>query len=138
MIQFKLNHKNARLPRRATQGSAGFDLYAVHSATIPPGCRTSIDTGVSFAPPDGWAGFIWPRSGLAARYGLDVMAGLIDADYRASIKVCVINHGPETVEISDGDRIAQLVVQPYMTESTLTDSLGDTERGSGGFGSTGL
>ena len=138
MIKFKLLNEHAKEPKRATNGSAGFDLYATDNYTIWPGAHVKIPTGVSCSFPSTHGGFIWPRSGLATKYGFDLLAGLDDSDYRGEIHVCGINHGDRKIEIMRGDRIAQLVVSPVETDAELVDYLDDTERGSGSFGSTGF
>ena len=137
MIYFKRLHELAKIPTRATEGSAGFDLYATEHMIIWPFAQVKIPTGISVSLPPGSAGFIWPRSGLAVKNGINVHAGLIDSDYRGEIHVCLINHGDKSVEIYPGDRIAQLVVSPVFVEATEAESLGATARGAGGFGSTG-
>lgn len=131
------------LPAYATPGSAGLDLQAAVAApvTLPPGGRDAIPTGLAIALPEGWEAQIRPRSGLALKSGVTVLnsPGTIDADYRGEIKVILINLGHTPFVIARGDRIAQLVVAPV---SQLTwfeaDSLPETQRGSGGFGSTGV
>jgi len=138
MIKFKTLHNYATEPTRATGGSAGFDLYSVDNVTVWPGAHVKIATGVAMAIPKEYAGFIWPRSGLATKHGFDLLAGLLDSDYRGEIHVCGINHGDKPIEIRRGDRIAQIVVSPVMVLAEMVDELDDTGRGSGGFGSTGL
>ena len=127
-------------PTRAHSGDAGLDLHARHPAELEPGERTTVDTGVALAIPSGHAGLVLPRSGLAARYGIGVVngPGLIDAGYRGEIRVVLINLGKERFKIARGDRIAQLVIVPVTTiEIKVVETLGVTERGSGGLGSTG-
>lgn len=134
----------ARAPTRATAGAAGMDLYAhlpdgAH-VSIPPGERAHIPTGVSVAIPAGYDGQVRPRSGLAWKRGLTVLnaPGTIDADYRGELGVILINHGDVECTIYDGDRIAQLVIAPApAVELVPAASLPPTERGAGGFGSTG-
>jgi dUTP pyrophosphatase len=130
------------LPVYAHQGDAGVDLYATQDRTIAPFERALIGTGIAVAIPDGHAGFVQPRSGLALRHGLSFVntPGLIDSRYRGEIKVIAINLDPsEPIEISRGDKIAQLVIQP-VEHVTLaeTDELDITERGERGFGSSGV
>lgn len=137
MIKFKLLNDNAKLPMRATEGSAGFDLYATEHCIIWPFAQVKIPTGIACSIPEGHAGFVWPRSGLAVKHGLNIHAGLIDSDYRGEIHVCIINHGDKMVEIYPGDKIAQLVVSPVMLQAEEVKSLDNTQRGVGGFGSTG-
>lgn len=127
-------------PQRAHPGDAGIDLYARHPAVLEPGERAVIDSGVAVAIPEGHAGLVVPRSGLAARHGMSVVngPGLIDAGYRGEVKVIVINHGIERMTIGRGDRIAQLVVVPVALPDVVeVDQLAETARGSGGLGSSG-
>ena len=104
-----------------------------------PQSRIAVETGISIAFPKGWYGRIAPRSGLAFNYGIDVLAGVADSDYRGQIKVILLNTGDTPFTIKHGDRIAQIVPEycGFWTEMTVCDSLNDTERGQGGFGSTG-
>ena len=129
------------LPAYAREDDAGLDLYAREGVTLAPGARAAVGTGVAMALPDGYAGFVLPRSGLALRHGLSLVntPGLIDAGYRGEIRVILINHDPTTpVTLSRGDRIAQLVVQRVEQVDVIeVDTLPETHRGSGGFGSTG-
>ena len=132
--------KELPTPSRAHSDDAGLDMYARCPAVLAPGQRAVVATGVAVAIPPGHAGFVTPRSGLAARYGIGVVnaPGLIDAGYRGEIRVVLINHGEEPFEIARGDRIAQLVVVPAsVLEVELVGHLEETERGSGGFGSSG-
>lgn len=137
MIKFKTLNNYATAPTRATDGSAGFDLYSTDNYTIWPGAHVKIATGVAMSIPKDCAGFIWPRSGLATKHGFDLLAGLVDSDYRGELHVCGINHGDRAIEVKRGDRIAQIVVSPIVTLARMVDELDDTDRGSGGFGSTG-
>lgn len=137
MIQFQLLNNYATAPTRATDGSAGFDLYSTDNYTIWPGAHVKISTGVAMAIPQGNAGFIWPRSGLATKHGFDLLAGLIDSDYRSELHVCGINHGERNIEIRRGDRIAQIVVSPVMLLAEMVGELDDPGTRVGGFGSTG-
>ena len=137
MIQFQLMNQDAKQPTRGTDEAAGFDLYSTQSFDLRPGVRHAFPIGVRCAIPDGWCGMIYPRSGWAVKQGLDKLAGLIDSDYRGEIHAVLYNSGDKTIEVRQGDRIAQMVVVPYMAESELVDVLDDTERGAGGFGSTG-
>ncbi|WP_132993806.1 dUTP diphosphatase [Gordonia zhaorongruii] len=129
------------LPVRAHPDDAGVDLYAATDLELLPGRRQLVGTGVAIALPTGTVGLIHPRSGLAARAGLSIVntPGTIDAGYRGEIKVCLINHDRETpVAVSRGDRIAQLLVQRVeLPELVEVDELDDTERGAGGYGSSG-
>lgn len=130
------------LPSYATPHAAALDLHAsVDGALeIPPGERSLVPTGFAVAIPEGFEGQVRPRSGLAARHGIGIVnaPGTIDSDYRGEIKVILINLGSEPFTISRGDRIAQLVIAPVLhVELEEVETLPETERGSGGFGSTG-
>jgi dUTP pyrophosphatase len=132
------------LPAYETASAAGMDLRAAVPETAPivlrPGDREAVPTGLAFALPDGFEGQVRPRSGLAARHGISMVntPGTIDADYRGEVKVILINHGEEDVTIRRGDRIAQLVIAPVVRAEWLeVETLDETARGEGGFGSTG-
>jgi dUTP pyrophosphatase len=129
------------LPSYAHAGDAGADLTTSVDVTLAPGERATVPTGVALALPDGYAGFVHPRSGLAARCGVSIVnaPGTIDAGYRGEIKVVLVNLDPrEPVALHRGDRIAQLVVQPVETVGFVeVETLDATDRGTGGYGSTG-
>jgi dUTP pyrophosphatase len=129
------------LPAYARTGDAGADLVTTSDVVLEPGERVVVGTGIAIALPVGYAGFVHPRSGLAARVGLSVVntPGTIDAGYRGEIRVCLINHDlREPVKLARGDRIAQLVVQKVEHAVFVeVDELDTTERGAGGYGSTG-
>jgi dUTP pyrophosphatase len=131
----------AQLPSRAYAGDAGLDLYALEEAVLEPGERASIRTGIAVEIPEGEAGLVLPRSGLAARHGIALVnaPGLIDAGYRGEIRVLLLNTDrSEAFELSPGDRIAQLVlVKVEAPEVEEVDELAVSERGAGGFGSSG-
>lgn len=93
MVKFKLLSETATAPTRATEGAAGFDLYCNQHATLQPGVHAVLNTGVAMAIPAGFVGLIWPRSGMAAKHGVDTLAGVIDSDYRGEVRVSLINHG---------------------------------------------
>ncbi|MBV9847028.1 MAG: dUTP diphosphatase [Kutzneria sp.] len=129
------------VPGYAAPGDAGVDLVTTSDVVLGPGERAVVGTGIAMALPDGFAGFVHPRSGLAARVGLSVVntPGTIDSGYRGEIRVCLINHDPrESIELRRGDRIAQLVVQrvEHVTFQEVAD-LPRSSRGTGGYGSTG-
>ncbi|MFF5989059.1 dUTP diphosphatase [Prauserella flavalba] len=129
------------LPAYARPGDAGADLVTTSDVVLQPGERGVVGTGIAIGLPPGYAGFVHPRSGLAARVGLSIVntPGTIDSGYRGEIRVCLVNHDPkEPVELSRGDRIAQLVVQRVEhAEFVEVAELEGTERGAGGYGSTG-
>jgi dUTP pyrophosphatase len=130
------------LPSYAHPGDAGMDLYSAISIDIAPGERALIPTGVALGIPEGFAGFVQPRSGLALRSGLSLVntPGLIDSHYRGEVKLIAINLDPTTaVSIGRGDKIAQLVLQRVEhAEVAEVDELDETVRGEGGFGSSGV
>jgi deoxyuridine 5'-triphosphate nucleotidohydrolase len=137
-IKIKKLHAEARLPQRGTAFSAGADLYCLEAFTLAPGERKLVPTGLVIEIPSGFYGRVAPRSGLAVRHGIDVLAGVIDADYRAEVKVPLINFGQEPVSFNAGERIAQLIIeQAAMCDYVWSEDLSDTSRGEGGFGSTG-
>lgn len=130
------------VPAYATAGSAGLDLMAAISEplTLQPGQRSGIPTGLILEIPAGYEGQVRPRSGLAARHGITLTncVGTIDSDYRGEVVVLAINLGQEPYTFSPGERVAQLVVMPLpRVDVIVADELGETERGTGGFGSTG-
>ncbi len=143
-IQVKIKRLDPELPlpKYANPGDAGLDLYSAVDVTIEPGRRTMIPTGMAIALPQGYAGFVQPRSGLAAKKGLSIVntPGLVDSGYRGELKVIAINTDvDEPIVVARGERIAQLVVQRVPSvELVEVDELDQTERGEGGFGSTGL
>lgn len=135
----RIGNHDLPLPAQKTLGAAGFDLSAAHCATIYPGQRVTIRTGFAWAIPVGMAGFVWPRSGLAVKDWLDTLAGVIDSDFRGELGVVLINHGERPVTIAPGDRIAQLVIGMHLTATAFeVEELDATERGAGGYGSTGV
>jgi dUTP pyrophosphatase len=129
------------LPAYAREGDAGLDLLAATSVTLAPGERALVGTGIAVAIPEGYAGFVQPRSGLALRHGLGLVnsPGLIDSGYRGEIAVILVNHDPDVaVKVERGDKVAQLVVVPVPRARLVEcDELPESARGSGGFGSTG-
>jgi dUTP pyrophosphatase len=129
------------MPAYATSGAAGMDICAAESLTLRAGKRHAVATGFAFAIPDGYEVQVRPRSGLALKHGITCLntPGTIDSDYRGEVKVILANLGDEDFMINTGDRIAQIVVAPVTQGMMLeVDALDDTERGTGGFGSTGV
>jgi dUTP pyrophosphatase len=131
----------AVLPTRAHEGDAGLDLYACEAAHIGPGERWSVGTGVGVEIPEGHAGLVLPRSGLARDHGIALVnaPGLIDSGYRGELRVLLLNTDPaETFRVAPGERIAQLLITPIATpEPVETAALSESVRGAGGFGSSG-
>ncbi len=128
------------LPAYETTGAAGMDLRAADALVIQPGSRALVPTGLAIALPQGFEAQVRPRSGLAVKHGVTVLnaPGTIDSDYRGEVKVPLINHGEAEFKIARGDRIAQMVISPVtQARWTEVDSLDDTGRGAGGFGSSG-
>ena len=141
-VNFKKLNDDAIKPTYGTEFAAGADLYACEGGevTIAAGETKLIHTGLSLEIPEGYAGLIYARSGIATKRGLAPAnkVGVIDSDYRGEIMVSLHNHSTEAQTIADGERIAQLVITPFLkVEYTETDTLSDTVRGDGGFGSTG-
>lgn len=152
-FQYEINVElaaDAVLPQRGSEGAAGYDLYACINTetanqvidtqpviTILPGSRVLVPTGVKMAIPPGRYGRVAPRSGLANRYGIDVLAGVIDSDYRGYIGVILLNTGSEIYTVRHGDRIAQIIIETHDTPLMTVMSLDSTSRGNSGFGSTG-
>ncbi len=140
-IRFKKLHDEARIPSRATNDDAGYDLCSVEELKLAPGRRSLVRTGIAVEVPTGHGGLVLPRSGLALKHGVTVVnsPGLIDPGYRGEVGVILLNTDPEdTFEVSVGDRIAQLMIVPFADLSPVwSEDLSESERGSGGFGSTG-
>lgn len=135
--------RDLQLPSYETSGSAGMDIAACidGDVTIEPGDMALIPTGFAMAIPEGYEVQVRPRSGLAIKHGITLInsPGTIDSDYRGEVKVGLINHGKTAVTFKRGDRIAQMIVAPVIQASfTVVEVLDDTERGDGGFGSTGV
>jgi dUTP pyrophosphatase len=144
IVLVKRLNEHARLPTYGSSGAAGMDLYANFNdmlgrfCIIPPGERMLIKTGISIEIPRNTYARVAPRSGLAYKNGIDVLAGVIDEDYRGEVGVILINHGVETFTVTHGDRVAQLIIEKYVPcfVTEVTEHV-RTERGAGAFGSTG-
>lgn len=142
MLKVKLLHPDAKVPTRANPTDAGLDLCAITEdggiARIEGGYRKIVSTGIAISIPQGYVGRILPRSGLAAKEGIHVMAGVVDSSYRGEIKVVLLNTAPGGFIYRTGDRIAQLVIQKIqLWNPEVVDELDETERGENGFGSSG-
>lgn len=140
-LRFRKINAGAIIPTRASDGDAGLDLHAAEPAHIGPGERWQVGTGLAVEIPSGHAGLVLPRSGLALKHGISLVnaPGLIDSGYRGEIGILLLNNDPaEVFRVEPGDRIAQLLVVPFLeAEPEESDRLSDSERGEGGFGSTG-
>lgn len=141
-IRVKILKQGAKLPTYGTVEAAGADLYACleRAVTIEPGQTAFIPTGIALEVPKGCAGLIYARSGMACKRGLAPAnkVGVVDSDYRGEITVVLYNHGKDTQTVENGERIAQFVITPVLTPAyVFAESLSDTERNLGGFGSTG-
>eukprot|EP00567_Pseudictyota_dubia_P004007 CAMPEP_0197452818 /NCGR_PEP_ID=MMETSP1175-20131217/33148_1 /TAXON_ID=1003142 /ORGANISM="Triceratium dubium, Strain CCMP147" /LENGTH=172 /DNA_ID=CAMNT_0042985919 /DNA_START=60 /DNA_END=578 /DNA_ORIENTATION=- len=138
-LRVKKLSENASLPTRGSPLSAGFDLSSAECVTIPAGGRGIAKTDLAIACPPGTYGRVAPRSGLAVKKGIDVGAGVIDADYRGNVGVVLFNFGKEDFVVEKGDRVAQLILEEVcMFPVEEVKELTETERGAGGFGSTGV
>ena len=141
-LRIKKLRDNAQMPTYGSEFAAGADMYAAidEAVTIEPNETKLIPTGLAFEIPEGYAGFVYARSGLASKKGLAPAnkVGVIDADYRGEVMVALHNHGTEAQTVEAGERIAQMIIAPFVTVNYFfSDELDDTVRGEGGFGSTG-
>ena len=141
-LRIKKLRDNAQMPTYGSEYAAGADMYAAidEAVTIEPGETKFIPTGLAFEIPEGYAGFIYARSGLASKKGLAPAnkGGVVDADYRGEVMVALHNHGKEAQTVEAGERIAQMIIAPFVAVNYIfSDELDDTVRGVGGFGSTG-
>ena len=138
-LEVKKLDPRARLPKYEHPGDAGLDFYALEDFTVPAGKRTSgIRTGVAVAIPEGYVGLFWDKSGLAAKHGLKVMAGVIDSGYRGELLLTLLNTSDADYHFKAGEKVMQMLIQPVVqAEVTEVAELLPSERGGGGFGSTG-
>ena len=141
-LRIKKLRENAQMPTYGSEYAAGADMYAAidEAVIIAPNETKFIPTGLAFEIPEGYAGFIYARSGLACKKGLAPAnkVGVVDADYRGEVMVALHNHGTEAQTVEAGERIAQMIIAPFITANFIfSDELDDTVRGAGGFGSTG-
>ena len=138
VLRFQRIDPRAVLPTRGSSSSAGLDIYSIEDITIEPRQRTLARTGLAVAVPEGFYGRVAPRSGLAVKNGLDVLAGVIDSDYRGEVCCALLNTGDETVRLPQGSRLCQLIIEQIIRPTPeWADDLEETARGAGGFGSTG-
>ncbi|OCL08845.1 dUTP diphosphatase, partial [Glonium stellatum] len=137
-LQVQFLSDKAKAPTKGSIFAAGHDLYSARNIVIPARGRARVDTDIAISVPAGTYGRVAPRSGLAAKHGIDTMAGVIDADYRGQVGVILANLSDEDFEIKEGDRIAQLIVEKIeMPDVVVVEKLAESVRGAGGFGSTG-
>jgi len=137
-LRFKQLDERAVLPKRGSALAAGLDVWSIDALEIGPRGRVMARTGFAVAIPPGFYGRIAPRSGLAAKNGLDVLAGVIDSDYRGEVCVLLYNTSDETIKLAAGSKICQLIVEQIITpDAVWASDLDETARGAGGFGSTG-
>jgi dUTP pyrophosphatase len=138
LIRVQLLNDRANVPTKANINDAGFDLYSSIDTIIPSKQRKTVSTGIALQMPEHFAGLIWPRSGLSVKCGIDVLAGVVDSGYRGEIMVCLYNTSDEHVSIQTGDRIAQIIFQEVpRVIMEVHESLGSSQRGDNGFGSSG-
>ena len=138
-VKIKKTCPDIPLISKGHPSDVGWDLYANEDAVILAGERGLVDTGIQIEIPRGYAGLIWPRSGIAVKNGIDVLAGVVDSGYTGVVKVCLYNSGKEDFKVNRHDRIAQILFQsfPVLLEIEEVDEIGSSCRGTGGFGSTG-
>lgn len=137
-IKIKKMTPEAKLPAYAHAGDAGMDLFSCVDMTLAPGETKPVPTGIQMAIPPGHAGLVWDKSGISLK-GVHRLAGVVDAGYRGEVRVVMVNLGTEPFEIKSGMKIAQMLIQPVEAPTIVeSDTLDDTSRGAGGFGSTGL
>lgn len=138
ILKFNKINAQAKCPTRANKSDAGSDLFAMEDITIQPLERKMVATGIRLEIPEGYYGRVAPRSGLAVKNGIDVLAGVVDSGYRGEINVVLYNTDKDKAfSVSSGDRIAQLIIEKHYNPVFVEDDLSNTERGSGGFGSSG-
>jgi dUTP pyrophosphatase len=137
-LKFMKLDPRALLPTRGSAAAAGLDLFSIEAVSLGPGARAIVRTGLAVAIPEGFYGRVAPRSGLATKQGIDVLAGVIDADYRGEVGCLLYNTGSDRIELAEGTKICQLIIEKIITpQAVWADKLAFTDRGSGGFGSTG-
>ncbi|MDD5342285.1 MAG: dUTP diphosphatase [Patescibacteria group bacterium] len=137
-VKIKRLNSEARLPEYAFPGDAGLDLFSCENYTIKPSERRTFPVGIALELPNGYVGLVWDKSGLASKKGIHCLSGVLDSGYRGELMIVLLNTGENPQEIKKGDKIAQLLVQPVEQAKIVeVEKLSDTERGQGGFGSTG-
>jgi dUTP pyrophosphatase len=137
-VKVQLLNGGAKIPTKTNDSDAGFDLYSNVETIIPSKQRKTVGTGIAIQMPEHFTGLIWPRSGLSVKKGIDVLAGVVDSGYRGEIVVCLYNTSDEHVSINTGDRIAQMIFQEVpRVIMGVHESLGSSQRGENGIGSSG-
>lgn len=138
-VRIKKLHEEAKAPEYAHQGDAGMDVFALEQVSLQPGERAVVPTGVAMAVPEGHVALVWDKSGRAVKEGLTTMAGVIDAGYRGEVGIVVLNASTEVIVVEKHQKVAQILIQPVVSPTLeVVEDLDDTNRGDGGFGSTGL
>ena len=138
VLSFKRLDPGATLPTRGSSQAAGLDIYSIEEVSIEPKQRALVRSGLAVAIPEGYYGRVAPRSGLATKGGLDVLAGVIDSDYRGELCCLLYNTGDETIHLPAQSKVCQLIIEKIITPTAAwADEISDTDRGGGGFGSTG-
>ena len=137
-INVKKLDENAIVPNYAHLDDAGCDLFSIENLTIQPGQRVQIKTGIAIEVPDGHVALLWDKSGLSQKFGLKTLGGVVDSGYRGEILVGIVNLGDETYNLEKGNKVCQMIIQPKIVADFIeVENLSDSERGEGGFGSTG-
>ncbi len=137
-LKIKKVSNDAKLPFYAHEDDAGFDLFASHSITLSPNQRVQVGTGIAMEIPHGFVGLIWDKSGVSQKYGLKTLGGVVDSGYRGEVMVGLVNLSDEAYTIEKHHKVAQMIIQKKETVDIVeVESLTDTVRGEGGFGSTG-
>lgn len=138
-VKIKKLSKEAVLPKYAYPGDAGMDIFSNEEIVLEPNQRKPISTGIMMEIPSGYVGLVWDKSGIAAKYGIKTMGGVIDAGYRGEVKILLCNLSAEKFKIEKGMKIAQILIQPVEQKKIIeVEELEGSERGEGGFGSTGM
>ena len=138
LVKIRMLQDDAKIPTRATWGSAGYDLYALADHNLPPKTQVKIETGVAMEIPEHMVGIIHSRSGLAFKHQVTAVTGVIDSDYRGDLSILLVNHGQQPIQVKAGDRVAQLLLlKVHCPTLEVVDKLSDTSRQTRGFGSTG-
>lgn len=138
-LQIKKVHPDAKIPKYAHPGDAGFDMYALEETTIEGNAQILVRTGIAMAIPDGYVGLVWDKSGLSVKQGLKTLAGVIDAGYRGEVSLGMSNQRSTPYTFKKGDKVAQMLIQKVdRVEFQEVEALDETSRGEGAFGSTGL